>query len=261
MSDVNDESDILRSVLIEEAESRVGDHPPLEELIAYHQKRLAGEAEERLRDHLAACRTCAEQLLELRPLMRPDEAPAADVADLEIEAAWSRFQTLAAAAEAPPSRLAPPRWAQAMAASLVVAVLGIGGWALQLRQTNQSLRRQLGAVSQPTVNMPVVYFDEATRSPRAGPYRLETSGSTDRFVLFFSVADSTPADEYEVRFLDLGGQEVLRQGGLMMSELGSLRLGLPRALLPAADYRVLLRGRRAGKWWEVEEYRLTVADR
>lgn len=260
MSNVTDESEILREILIAEAEAHAGGHPGVDALASYQEGSLEAEAEERVRDHLVGCQSCAEQLLELQQLMRP-EAPREGVADLEIESAWRRFQALAGPSQASTATVARRGWVQALAASLAVAALLLGLWSLRLKQANESLRQQLGFASLPTVNMPVLYLDGARRAAAGREYRLELPGSAGRFALFFAVGGALPADEYEVRFLDPDGEPVLDQGGLVMNELGGLRLGLPSALLAPGEYRVLLRGRWADDWREVEEYRLTITYR
>ena len=257
MTGDNNESDILRSVLIEEAESGTGGHPGLEELTDYHHGSLEGDAEERVRDHLAACRPCAQQLLDLEPLMRPEEPQAAGVSDLEIEAAWRRFQEVAMAAET--VRSAPrPRWATALAASLGAATLALGLWVVRLQQVNDSLRGQVVDAARPTVNLPVLYLTGVTRAEGTPEIAIEVPESAGLLAIFVSVTEPIPADEYEVRFLDDSDEEVLRTSGLVMNEDGGLRMALPRGRLEPGDYRILLRARRGGDWQTIEEYRSTI---
>ena len=257
MTDANDQSETLRSVLIDEAESRAGGHPGLEKLTRYCDGALETNDEERVSDHLAACRSCAEQLLELEPLMRPADPPAAGVSDLEIEAAWRRLQAKAEAA--PTARPAPqPRWAMALAASLGLAALALGLWALRLQQANDGLRRQVADASRPTVNLPVLYLADVTRRGEAPEVTVEVPESAGLFALFVSVMEPTPADEYEVRFLDGAGEVVLRSDGLVISEDGGLRMALPRGRIEPGEYRILLRARRGDDWLTIEEYRSTI---
>src|SRR5436305_11249513 len=66
-------------------------HPAPETLVAYQERRLADPEAEEVREHLAACRDCAVQLLELADLLENDGASAADeLSRPELDAAWER---------------------------------------------------------------------------------------------------------------------------------------------------------------------------
>ncbi len=260
MNNAVDESDILQATLVAEAEARAGAHPGLEELARYHDGTLEGEAEDRLRDHLVGCRRCAGQLLEMQPLMQPDAGAGEDVADLEIESAWRRFQAVAAAAEAPARVAAHRSWAMAAAASLAVAALGLGLWAGRLQQVNTDLRQQIEEVSRPVVNVPTFYLGETTRGSEASENEIAVPPTAGSFVLLFPVLEAEPAAEYRLRFVDEArGDVVLESPGLVISESGNLQLGLPRGALPAGEYVIVRSALAGGGWQPVQEYRRRIS--
>ena len=254
MSGARGEQEALRALLGEAARAGAGAHLELDLLVAYSGGELDDEADRRVRDHLTGCRRCGERLLELIPLMRPDPAPADGVADLEIEAAWRRLRVPDGGVRAARSGWLP----RALAAALALAAVILGLWALRLRHANTDLRRQVAGLSAPVANMPHLYLDGVTRGEEPAPGLFEVPASAGYFGVFIAVSDPLPADRYEVRFVDAAGREVLTVGGLVVSESGSLRLGLPRGLLPAGNYRVRLRGLTGGVWRPVTEYRLTL---
>ncbi len=150
------DSPALAAMLAEAAASRVGDHPEVEELARYFDDALPPEAEARVQDHLVACRTCTRTLLDLEPLMSPGPRTAEGVADLEVAAAWRELKARAGETEARSPRVASQRWLAAVAASFLVATLGLSAWVAQLRGTVSEL-------STPQSNFEILYF-ESTRS-------------------------------------------------------------------------------------------------
>lgn len=234
------DSEVFRQVLIEDAKERAGEHPELDTLIEYLADELDPEAQDRVQEHLAGCRSCTQKLLDLEPLVIPDAIPEG-VADLQLEAAWRDFQSRAQAPE-PVSRSAFfPRWPAALAASLLVAVVGLSAWVNQLQRTTVDLRRQVAELSQPQVNPPIVYLDEVTRSEPSGA--VAELPSDQSFVLLIVIPSAPEAySSFEALLTDSTGDEVWSGEGLELSEEGTLRLRLPRDLLPAGDYQVVIRG-------------------
>lgn len=80
---------------------------------------------------------------------------------------------------------------------------------------------------------------------------------TSHFALIFTPETLKTYSEYEVLFVDPEGREALRVDELVLSDSSGLRLGLPRGLLPEAEYRILLNGFDVDldRWQPVEEYR------
>src|SRR5688500_16531152 len=70
----------------------IDQHPSPEQLVAYHERRLAADEAEDVRAHLAACADCTAQLLELADLLDEDGdgVARAEVSRAELDAAWQR---------------------------------------------------------------------------------------------------------------------------------------------------------------------------
>src|ERR1700704_5490298 len=130
-------------------------HPEPETLAAYHAGELEEVEAQRLQDHLLACRECAALLLDLDGLADPGFG-AGSLSSTDQEELWGRIQGEIGQAGSPvipfprPSRSAPqPRWLQALAASLLVATMGLSAWVVSLRHTVEALNR-------PEPNAPVI---------------------------------------------------------------------------------------------------------
>jgi hypothetical protein len=251
------DSEVLRQVLIEEAKQRAGEHPALDILVEYLAGELDSKEDDLIQDHLAGCRGCVSQLLDIEPLLVPDEA-SGDVADLELEAAWRELRSrTAASADRPPSRTL--RWPEVIAASLLAVTVGSSLWVTQLRRTTSDLRRQVAELSGPQINLPVFYLDELTRGPGREPEAIELPSRASYFVLIFASAGIGAFDDYEVRFFDSSGAEALRVGGLEADAGGGVRLGLSRDTLPEGDYLIRLLALDGGRWRPLDEYRRRVS--
>lgn len=95
----------VRAYAAGQRRSREG-HPTVEELVAYHRGRLAKEAEELLRDHLALCKDCARMLLDLEAF--PDLEPPSEahhLSDEDVEEAKEALRSRIRGEKASPARL------------------------------------------------------------------------------------------------------------------------------------------------------------
>lgn len=257
-TDHQDDSEVFRAILIEDALERAGDHPELDELVDYLTDALQPDADERVRDHLAACRECATAVLDLDPLVKPDAAPEG-VSNLGLEAAWRGLQSRIRAAETSSRAPGVSRWPVALAASLLVAVVGLSVWVNQLQRSTADLEQQVAQLSRPQVNLPLFYVDELTRSSRRDLIEIEVPPAASYFVLIFASPDLGTHENYEVRFLDTEGKDVFRSGDLQLSDSGGLRLGLPRGLLPEGEYLIRLRAADGTGQQSIEEYRRRIS--
>lgn len=257
MNGTTNDSDTLRAILSLEADERRGGHLQVEQLASYDAGALDAASEETVREHLSCCRKCADRLLDLAPLIRPEAPRIEGVADLEIELAWREFRARSASRteSAWNGRRSP---LVALAASLAVAALALAIWGVRLRQANAVLERTVADATAPVVNMPQLFLDEPFRGEEASDRLFEVPETASHFVVYLAVVDPLPADEYEVRFVDASGREALSVDGLVMSGGGSLRLGLPRGLLPEGDYLIRVRGLWDGEWRPVAEHRRTL---
>jgi anti-sigma factor RsiW len=115
-------------------------HPALEELAAYHRGELPEAEAERVREHLALCRDCADLLLDWRDFARDEPAGAASAA----AAAWERDRVgvrvgVLRRVGAAPRRAPLVPWLAAAAAAAVALVLAVLWWQArsELRQPRQ----------------------------------------------------------------------------------------------------------------------------
>ena len=246
--------------MIEDALERAGEHPELDTLVDYLSDTLDEDQDERMRDHLAACKQCGAKVLDLEPLVNP-EAPPEGVADLALEVAWKDLKSRMQVAQAPRSAPGAARWPMALAASMLVGVVGLSVWVTELRRSTGQLREQVAGLSRPQVNLPLFYVDELTRSSTNEATPVEVPAEAMYFVLIFSSAEFGGYDSFELDFTDAEGREVLRSTGLELSESGGLRLGLSRDVLPADEYRIRLSALDGGEPRVLEEYRRRISYR
>jgi len=256
-ADHRDDAELFRSLLIEDAKSRSGEHPDLDTLVDYLTDSLGAKAEDGVRDHLAACRPCTTALLDVEPLVTP-EAATPGVADLQLESAWKDFASRLPRAADYRARTAPI-WSGVLAASLVLAVVGLSIWVGRLRSSEIALERQLAQLSEPQANLPIFYLDGLTRGIGAEQTEIEVPAEANFLVLIFASGEILPDRFYQVRFLDPSGSEVFRSDDLQLSESGGLRLGLSKQMLPEGEYRIQVRTTSDGDERVIEEYRRTIS--
>lgn len=220
-----------------------GPHLTEDEIAAYHAGTLPADAAERAQDHLLACRECTDLLLGRAELADEGEP----VPSAELGAAWQRMQSrLPPAAPQPLASPAPlpfprrrrqaPVWLGALAASLLVAVVGLSAWVA-------SLRRTVDELSRPQVDTPVVdLFPSPLRGSREEVPVAPLAPDARSFLLVLNPQDQRVFPRYEVVITRAGGGAVW-QGKLRRDEqLGSFRLLLPRALMAAGSYEIRLWG-------------------
>jgi len=249
-----------------------GEHPDAETLAAYHARELPEEEERRVQDHLLVCRECAELLLDLEGLGDPDFGQDVEIPAGTDEALWERLRqeirddprpTLRAEAApatvvpfAPRRRNAPPPWMSALAAALLVAVIGLSVWVASLRQTVRDL-------SLPEVNAPVlepVLSGIGQREGGPAPAAEEVSSGVRLFALILSPVRRGDFQDYDVEISRAGGGVVRRETGLRPNAYGSFSLIETRSSLGPGDYQIRLFGIGSGGQREnLGEYALRVA--
>lgn len=243
------------------AEGRRGlrSHLEPDELVAYHAGRLSGEEESRVQDHLVACRECADLLLDLEGLADANFG-AGSLAAADQAGLWGTVQAEIRKEEAPPALSAPvtplqrpprkggsPRWLQALAASLLVAAMGLSAWVA-------SLHRRVADLSQPQLNTPLVdLYEDTSRSEGEAPAPHTVPPEARFFMLTLNPPVGEPRCGVEITRAD--GGTVWRQEGIEPDLSGSLSLTLSRRALGPGDFRVRLLD---SKGETVEEYALRV---
>jgi anti-sigma factor RsiW len=248
--------------------TEVAVHPSLDEIADYHAGTLPPAEEARIQDHLVECRRCTALLLERDELAREIEAsePAAPGEDAEAwEALRARLPRFSPGDEPSrrvevPARLATPvarperrspRWLPAIAASLLVATLGLTVWSV-------SLSRRLAEVSQPQLNAPI---HEVTSGPLRGSGEaavLELAHGTRFYTLVLRPSAPPPPGEWEVEIARPDGTVEWRGQGLRPNEHGSFSLTLSRGLVGEGEHVIRLRG--SGEAAQ-DEYRLRIVAR
>lgn len=238
--DRKSDNEAFREVLVEEARALAGVHPGVDSLVDYLGGVLDSEEDERVRDHLVACAECAGTVLDLDPLMKPEVQARDGVVDLEVESAWRALQSELDAPDRGRSSTAS-RWPMALAASLMIATLALSAWVTQLLRSTSELRQQVAQLSQPLVNPPILYLDGVTRNQRTGAV-VEFSPEKPFVLLIAIPGTSERFASYEAVLNDASGGVVWRGSGLGLSVEDTLRIQLPRDLLPEGEYTVRIEG-------------------
>lgn len=234
----------LRLALAERP-ARGGEHPLPETLVAYHHDRLPPAEADALQEHLAACRSCADLVLELAQFTaaEPTETSAGPehADDWHLLAERLRRESADSSpfpADAPPAvaaierrRRRPVRFAYALAAALAFATIGLALWVA-------ALRGELATLREPVLNVSIVNLEPAgfTRGGEAAA----TAAAGERFVAILN-PPSFPRDvAHRVEVLDAGGRRLWSADGLSPTEAGNFHLELTRRLLPPGEYRLRL---------------------
>lgn len=236
-----------------------GEHPDAETLAAYHARELPEEEEHRIQDHLLVCRECAGLLLDLEGLGNPGFGREIDLPAGTEEALWNRLRQEIPKQEAipfqPRSRTAPPPWMSALAAALLLAVIGLSAWVA-------SLRRTVDELSRPEVNAPVLDLVPHGIGPRdegAAP-GAEVPAGARMFTLILNPSRRGDFQDYEAEIAPAGGEMAWRNRGLRPNDYGSFSLTLLRRAFEAGDHRLRLFGiGREGERELLGEYRLRIA--
>lgn len=260
----NNSKEDLKAALegfLSEARRDLEPHPGPDELVAYGAGELPADEEVRIQNHLALCPHCLELLLDLGRWSDPESESGQSVTAGEKDAAWQALQARLAADVAPRRRsglrLASLRPAYALAAGLLVAVVG-----LSLRVWH--LERSLADLSHPQVNAPVVDLLPASplRGDPAGRAVVELAPASRFFALILSPKGSPDHGGYRVEILDAGGRVVWSEDGLEKNPHGSFTLILSRDFLGPGEHRLRLYGLEDGTGPRtarlIEEFRVRI---
>jgi hypothetical protein len=218
-------------------------HPAPEELIDYVRGGLAGEAKERLQDHLASCRDCAGVVLGLTAAPEPPYRP---------EDEWQRLEARCAEASRDTLRL---RATGALAALFLLAAAGLAGWVYRLRL-------EVRSAAAPRVNVAVVdLLPEGTGLIRGDAEPLLLTAEVTQVVLILNSPDLRSFPRYRVTVVGPDGAVLWQSAELQRRPEGNFTVALPAARLPAGLVRVTLRGEGDAGASELARYRLAVERR
>lgn len=234
----SDPTDALRAHFRAERED---EHPPGEQLAAYHERRLPSKEAEAVRRHLAACPDCAGQLLDLAALLEAEEAPSPVLSGPEIDAAWQRQR----ARRFGPSPVVPlarrqaaPSWRRAWGIAACLA-LALGGGAVLWFRPGPTISRA-GA---PRVHGPTLELDPigATRGNKPPLPKLEfTAGEEGRRVILNSRMRPS-AFGYEAQLVAPDDRVLQIFSALAANEAGHVHLDVPRDAIPPGSHRIRIR--------------------
>jgi hypothetical protein len=250
----------LKAVLgdaLAEARRDLSAHPAPEDLLAYRDGELPGSEQARVEDHVVACPHCLELLLDLGRLSDPGFGGEPNFTAAGKAADWQAVQARLAAETAPrrrPARfLASPRPAYALAATLLVAVVGLSLRTWQLQQSVEDLSR-------PQLNAPVVDLFPASplRGEEGEGAVVELAPASRFFTLILSPKGSPDYPGYRLEILDSGGRAVWSADGLEKDRHGSFTLILARGFLDPGEYRLRLYGLGGDTAILIEELRMRI---
>jgi len=270
MSKPADDLQAAVAELVAETPPEPASHLTADELIAYHTGKLSPAEQARMEDHLVLVPEDASLLLDLAELTAGELGHERPVSEFEQAAAWRDLRSRVAPRDDAPPRPGPviafPRkragiraapslsWLHAVAASLLLCVLGLSGWVFTLRQT-------VTDISRPQLNAPVENL-YASASRGEDDVTVMTLGPDDRlFTLVLNPAwrDLTAEpDEYQAEIVRSDGEPVWSGRGLRPNVYGSLSLILSRRLVADGDYRIRLYGAGEPRGEPVAEFALRI---
>lgn len=242
------------------------DHPKPEILAAYSEDRLPENEAEELREHLAACESCAAMVLELMSFQEemPVALPQASAA--QREASWRDLRQALVEDGRLPDPVAPVRrmerrgipaatWrAWALAASLALAVLGIFSF---------QGYRELARLKTPQVDPPLASLlpQGALRTSDAAEPAATLvlpEGGRGWLVLNHSASELSP--RVRIRFLERATENVIWQTETAVQDPRSFRLEVSRDVLPLGQYQIELANREPTQetWRTFATYRLDI---
>lgn len=231
----------LKAVLgdfLDEARQDLAPHPAPEELLAYRDGELPASEQQRVEGHLVACPHCLELFLDLGRLSDPGFVGEHGITAAKKAADWQAVQARLAPPRRRPARfLASPGPAWALAAALLIAVVGLS---LRTRQLQQSVED----LSRPQLNAPVVDLFSASplRGGEGEAAVVELAPASRFFTLILSPKGSPDHAGYRLEILDSGGKTVWSADGLKKDRHGSFTLILARGFLDPGEYRLRLYG-------------------
>jgi anti-sigma factor RsiW len=245
--------DVLRVLVADGEEPAPEDHPSPEELIAYGERGLPPPEVIQIQSHLAACRECAQTILDLESfpavelrdeiLRRSDEEEAADWLALRRLLGMPNSPTMTAPAQsgvaAGSQRLHRRRIVELAAAALLAVAVGLGWWAAGLRRQVATLSRELSA---PQANVFVSDLVPGSRL-RSTASVLQVPAETQQLVLILNLDDLRPFHDYEVEARDEKDMVFWQQRGLRRGPEGNFSVALPRSAIPSDPCQIRLFGR------------------
>lgn len=236
----------------EERRRPLGNHPAPGELAAYHANELSPEEDDRVREHIAGCRECADLVLDLQAFHDAAKEEPSGVVDLEQAAAWRELRKrmepepgktpLVPSRSVSPGFFASAQGGYSIAAALLVAVVGLAAWNVSLVRESREPR-----------GIPMVRTFVDVDSLRAGG-ELPEPPLVLPAPIILSLPTEAPDLLYRVDFVPEGGRHSERS--LEVSAQGTdLPILLPEGALPPGRYDVRVAGPSPSPVWV---YKITI---
>ncbi len=223
-------------------------HPTAEELIAYHDGELSEAEEARIQDHLLGCPEDASLVVDLERLVTGELDAGHAGSEFERAASWKGLRSRLAPQDAAPrmrrrrrtmrpdTRVRQLPWLHAVAASFLLATLGLSGWVVHLRQT-------VAEISRPQLNAPVQDLSASASRGGEAVTVMPLAPEVRLFTLVLNPVWHSAAQacgEYDLDVARVDGERVLSERGLRPNAYGSLSLTVSRQLLDVGEYRIRL---------------------
>ncbi len=224
----------LRALAKEET-ARLASHPGTEELAAYSAGRLTPAQEDRVQEHLSLCRDCTVQVVDVAQLAATATTEA-ELGDAQVEALWRRLVTDLNAPPAAGRWTAPPVWLAAVAASLLIAALGLAVWVSDLRRT-------IGTLSGPQLNTPVAVLVPGAffRDAEERRTTIDLPPGAGSLTLVMALSERASFGGYSLEIA--AGDSVRWRGeGMLRNAEGSFTVTLARSWLPLGRYHLRVFG-------------------
>lgn len=224
-------------------------HPSPDVLLAYHTRSLAADEEEEVREHLATCATCARAVLDFEDFA--DLEPPEDRAPTELDRRrlWRRIE----AAERTPAPGASPatvRWLGALAAALLVTVVGLSVWVIRLQPEPSPVRSELALATLVPAGTAGTVRGQA-QSVLVPPW-------AESVVLVLSHGGLERPDRYRIELVDDAGRVAWSEPEARRGEDGTFTVEVERAALPPGEHTVRLVAVDGGSPTTVAEYPVRV---
>lgn len=246
------------------------EHPEIEALTAYHDGLLSDEDARKLLDHVQVCRDCTGLLLEMSRLGPPDLPQHAEATLEEVNRGWAALQAKLPPAETgqkkPPQPLpfpqkpAPkkspsPTWYLALAAGLLVAVVG------QTMRV-QGLQSRLDRLTEPQINTSYMTLNDGlTRGAEDTPgvRQWPTSAESVLLIITPNVLLGPQTKTYEdFRAEIIGRERRWEKSGLRLGEERSFSMLIQRSYFGTGELQLRIHGLSAGKEDMLTQFKLTL---